>query len=180
MSMVIWQQIAQTEYHHQACLHIKRDITPTQGTILDPLLGIVTGTGTGIQVQIPVTFHNYQSHSWNSSHSHRGHSRSYHRCPHRSTSCNHHSSSYHYCCDMPHRRSSTHRSSSTHSRDHSRSRTCTPYKPSKIVSSKPSSSSSRATIKHQDMKHMKVTIYEPQSEYYSSDDASNDSEDDLN
>ena len=34
---------------------------------------------------------NYQSHSWNSSHSHRGYSRSYHRCPHRSTLCSHHS-----------------------------------------------------------------------------------------
>ena len=69
---------------------------------------------------------NYQSHSQNSPHSHRDHSRSYHRHPHRSTSCSHHSSSYHYCRNIPHRRSSTHRSSSTHYRDHSRSRTCTP------------------------------------------------------
>ena len=120
---------------------------------------------------------NYQSHSQNSPHSHRGCSRSYHRHSHRSTSCSHHSSSCHYCCNMPHRRSSIHRSSSIHSRDCSRSRTHTPYKPTKTASSKPSSS--RTTVKHQDMKHKKVTIYEPQYEYYSSDDASSDSEDHL-
>ena len=121
---------------------------------------------------------NYQSHSQNGSHSHRVHSRSYHRCPYRSISCNSHSSSYHYHCNMPHR-SYTHRSSSTHSRDHSRSRTHTPYKLSKTASSKPSSNSSRTTLKHKDMKHKKVTINEPQSEYYSSDDASSNSQDDL-
>ena len=81
--------------------------------------------------------HNLQSHSQNSPHSHRVHSRSNHRCPHRSTSCSHHSSSYYYHHNMPHRRSSTYRSSSTHSKDHSRSRTCTPYKPSMTASSKP-------------------------------------------
>ena len=51
------QQIAQTEYHHQAHLHIRRDITPTQGTILDLLLGIVTGTGTGITGPYPSHIH---------------------------------------------------------------------------------------------------------------------------
>ena len=123
---------------------------------------------------------NYQSHSQNSSHSHRGHSISYHRSPHRSTSHNCHSSSYGYHHDMPHRRLSTHRSSSTHSRDCSRSKTCTPYKPSKTASSRPSTNSSRITVKHQDMKHKNVTIDEPQSEYYSSEPASSDSKDDLN
>ena len=118
--------------------------------------------------------HSYQSHSWNSSDLHRGCSRSYHRCPNRSTSCSCHSSSYCYCCNMPHRRSSTHRSSLTHSRDCSRSRTHIPYKPSETASSK--LSSSRTTVKHQDMKHKKVTIDEPQSEYYSSNDALSDSE----
>ena len=78
----------------------------------------------------------YLSHSC--SNLHRCHSRAYHRCPHRSTSCHHHSSTYCYHHDTPHRRSSSHRSSSTHSRDHSRSRICTPYKPSKTTSSKPS------------------------------------------
>ena len=37
-----------TEYHHEAHLHIQRDITPTQGTIIIQLLGIITGTGTSI------------------------------------------------------------------------------------------------------------------------------------
>ena len=122
--------------------------------------------------------HRYQSHSCNNSH--RSHSRSYHRCPHRSTSHHCHSSTYHYCCDTPHRRSSSCRSSSTHSRDCSRPRTCTPYKPSKTTSSKPSSSSSRTTVKNQDKKHRRVTIDDPQSDYYSSDDTSGDSEYDLN
>ena len=34
-------------------MHIKRDITPSQGTILNPLLGIVTGTGTDITGPAP-------------------------------------------------------------------------------------------------------------------------------
>ena len=48
MSMDILQWIAQTGYHHQAHLHIIRDITLTQGIILDLILGIITGIGTGI------------------------------------------------------------------------------------------------------------------------------------
>ena len=122
--------------------------------------------------------HSYQSHSHNNSH--RSHSISCHRCPHRSTSYHHHTSSYHYCCNTPHRRSSSYRRSFTHSRDCSRSRTCTSYKPSKTTSSNPSPSYSRTTVKHQDKRHKKVTIDDPQSNYYSSDDASSDSEDDLN
>ena len=35
-------------YHHQAHLHIMRDITPTQDITLDPLLDIITGIDTGI------------------------------------------------------------------------------------------------------------------------------------
>ena len=46
--MDIYQQIAQTGYHHQAHLHVIRDITLTQGIILDLLLDIITGIGTGI------------------------------------------------------------------------------------------------------------------------------------
>ena len=122
--------------------------------------------------------HRYQSHSHNNLH--RSHSRSYHRCHHRSTSCHHHSSTYCYCHDTPHRRSCSHRSFSTHSRDCSRSRTHTSYKPSKTTSSKSSPSSSRTTVKHQDKKHKRVTIDDPQSNYYSSDDTSSNSEDDLN
>ena len=120
----------------------------------------------------------YRSHSHNNLH--RSHFRSYHRCPHRSTLCHHHSSTYHYCHDTTHRKSSLCRSSSTNSRDHSRSRTCTPYKPSNTTFSNPSSSSSRTTLKHQDKKHRRVTIDDPQSDYYSSNDTSSDLEYDLN
>ena len=90
------------------------------------------------------------------------------------------SSTYHYCCDMPHQGSSSHNSSLTHSRDCSRSRSHTSYKPSKNTSSKSSSSSSRTTVKPQDKKQRRVMIDGPQSNYYSSDDTSSDSEDDLN
>ena len=48
------------------------------------------------------------------------------------------------------------------------------------TSSKPSPNSSRTTVKHQDKKHKRVTIDDPQLDYYSSDDNSSDSEDDLN
>ena len=66
------------------------------------------------------------------------------------------------------------------SRDHSRSRSCTSYKPSKNNSFKPSSSSSRTTVKPQDKKHRRVMIDDPQSDYYSSDDTSSDFENYLN
>ena len=74
-------------------------------------------------------------------------SRSHHRHHPRSTLWPHHSSTYHYCHDTPHRRSSSCRSSSTHLRDHSRSRPHAPYKPSKKTLSKSSSSSGWTAIK---------------------------------
>ena len=120
----------------------------------------------------------YWSHSHNNSH--RSHSRSYHRCPHRSTSHHWHSSTYCYWCDTPQRRTPSHRSSSTHSRDCSRSGPCTSYRSSRMASSKPSSSSNKTTLKHHDRKYKRVTIDDPQSDYYSSDDASSDSNNDLN
>ena len=98
----------------------------------------------------------YQSQICNNSH--RSHSRSHQRHHHRSTSQHHYSSTYHYCHDTPHWRSSSHLS--THSRDHSRSRSHTLYKPSKNTSSKSSSSSSRTAVKPLDKKHWKVMIDE--------------------
>ena len=97
--------------------------------------------------------HRYQSHSHNNSQ--RSHSRWHHRCHHRSTLLHHPSSTYHYCCDTPHWRSSSHRCLTTHSRDHSRSRSWTSYKPSKNTSSKSSSCCSRTTVKPQDKKQRK-------------------------
>ena len=122
--------------------------------------------------------HGYWGHSCNNSH--RSCSRSYHRWPHRSTSHHWHSSTYCYQCDTPHRRSSSHRSSSTHSRYCSKSRPHSSYRSSRTASSKPSSSSNKPTSKYQDRKYKRVTIDDPQSDYYSSDDASSDSDDDLN
>ena len=120
----------------------------------------------------------YRSHSHHDSQ--RGHSRSHHKnsgCNHRSTSCHCHST-HCFCHDTPHRRSSSHRSSSTHSRDHSQSRPCNAYKPSNKMPYKPSSSSNRTPVKPQDRKHHRVIIDDPQTDYYSTDDTSSDSEDD--
>ena len=103
--------------------------------------------------------HRYRSHSWNNSQ--RSHSRSYHRCPHRSGSCHRYSNTYGYQWDTPCRRSSSHGSSSTHSRDHSRSRPCPSYKASWTASSKPSYSSNKAALRHKDKKYKKVTIDDP-------------------
>ena len=77
------------------------------------------------------------------------------------------------------RRSSSRRSLSTHSRDLA-GRSHTSYKPNKNTSSKSSSSSSRTTVKPQDKKQERVMIDDPKSDYFSSDDSSRDSEDDLN
>ena len=57
--------------------------------------------------------HGYQSNSHNSSC--RSCSQSHYRCPHRSISWHHHSSTHCYCHDTPHRKTSSHRSLSTHS-----------------------------------------------------------------
>ena len=81
--------------------------------------------------------------------------------------------------DTPHRRSSLHRSSSMHSRDCSVSRPHTLYKTSQTASSKPSYNSNKTAWKHKDKKYRKVTIDNPPSDYYSSDEPSSDSEEDL-
>ena len=82
----------------------------------------------------------------------------------------------------PCRRSSSHRNSSTHSRDCRRSRPHISYKSSRPSLSKPSSSSNKhqhQTSKHEDRKYKRVTIDDPQSDYYSLDNVSSDSDDDL-
>ena len=126
------------------------------------------------------------SHSWSHSHnhryrsshhdSHRSHSRSFHRPSRHSFSCHKISSSYHYCRDTLHCRSSSYRNLS---RDDSRS-----WHKSQKQHYKPaqgSSSSSQATPwKHKNKRQKQVTIDDPPSEYYSSDDCDSDSEDDLN
>ena len=91
----------------------------------------------------------------------------------------HHRSSSTYCyhCDTPHCRSSSCRHLSrgdSRSRTHKSSRQH--YKPTQ----RSSSSSQTMPWKHKDRRHKQVTIDDPPSEYYSSDEQDSDSEDDLN
>ena len=122
--------------------------------------------------------HGYRSH--NQSNPQRSHSRSYHRCPHRSTSCHRHSNTYHHQQGTPHRRFSLHRSSSIHSRDHSRSKPHTLHKTTHMTSSKPSYSFNKTAWKHKGKKYKQVTIDDSPFDYYSSDEPSSESEEDLN
>ena len=154
------------------------NITLAWDTRLDQLLGIITGTDTGLADPDHIHALTYTEVTAKNN-SQRSHSRSYHRCPHRSTSCHRYSNTYHYQWDTPHRRSSSHRSSSTHSRDHSRSRPCTSHKASRTAPSKPSYSSNKTALKNKDKKYKKITIDDPPSDYCSSDDPSSDSEEDL-
>ena len=111
--------------------------------------------------------HRYRSHSW--SDSWRSHSRSYHRPTHHST--------YWHQWDTLDRRSSSHRSFSRYC---SGSRPCTSHKKHHITSSKPSSSSNRAAWKNKDRTFKQVTIDDLPSKYYSSDELSSKSDEDLN
>ena len=90
------------------------------------------------------------------------------------------SNTYHHQWDTPHRRSSSHRSYSAHSRDHSGSKPCTSHKTTCMTSSKPSYSSSKTAWKHKDKKYKQVTIDDSSSNYYSSDEPSSESDEDLN
>ena len=98
--------------------------------------------------------HRYRSHSW--SNTQRSCSRSYHRCPHRSTLHHRYSNTYCHQWDMPHRRSSSHRSFSSHSQDLGRSRQGTSHRNTHLTSSKPSHSSNRTAWKIKDKKHKQV------------------------
>ena len=119
--------------------------------------------------------HRYRSNSH--SDSQRSHSRSHHQPTHCSTSHHRNSSTYRYWWDTPHRRPSSHRSFSS---DHSRSRPDISYKHNHKASSKLSYSSDWTAWKNKDKKYKQVTIDDQPSEYYSSDDQSNVSKEDLN
>ena len=176
------QQIALTKSHLQA--HQQDAGTTTLVDMIDQHLrvtitpGITTvtvGIGTGsvdlnltpiiLDIGVTVTV------------THRSHSRSFHQPSHHSTSCHRNLSTYCYCQDTPHCRSSSHRS---FSRDDSRSRTCTSSKHHYKTPKRPSSSSQPTPWKSKDRKHKQVTIDDLPSEYYSSDEQDSDSEDDLN
>ena len=118
--------------------------------------------------------HRYRSSSCQDTH--RSHSRSFHRCSHHSISRHQSSSSYCYHHNMPHHRPSSHRNTSW---DDSRSQHKSKkqhYRPAQGSSS----TSQASSWKHKDKRHKQVTIDDPLSEYYSSDDNDSDSEDDLN
>ena len=66
------------------------------------------------------------------------------------------------------------------SRDHSMSRPCTSHKHHHKTAARPSYSSDQTTWKTKDRKHKQVTIDDPPSEYYSSDEQASESDDDLN
>ena len=68
----------------------------------------------------------------------------------------------------------------THTEDAPGHRACTLYKASQTASSKPSSNSNKTALKYHDKKYKRVTIDDPPSDYYSSDDPSSDSDKDLN
>ena len=87
------------------------------------------------------------------------------------------SSSYCYCRDTPHCRSSSHRNLS---RDDSRSRPHKSHRQHYKPAQGSSSNSQTMPWKNKDRRHKQVTIDNPSSEYYSSDDQDSDSEDDLN
>ena len=122
--------------------------------------------------------HDYRYRS-NSRHDHcRNHSSSFHRSSRHSSSCNRNSSSHCYHRDTPHSRPSSH---CNISQDNSRSqhsiRQCQ-YKPNRGSLAATQASSHKYEDRKQ--KHRQVTIDDPLSEYYSSDESETDSKDDLN
>ena len=123
----------------------------------------------------------YCSKSWHDSN--RGYSQlnhRYNRRHHRSNSQHPYSSTYAYPyhCDTPHCRSSSHRSSSAYSRDHSSSHSWSAYKPPKKKSHQSSSQPERPQGETHSKRNSRVTIDDPQMNFYSSDYHSSDSEED--
>ena len=159
MNVAMLLQIALTKYHNQVLLHDTEIIILTWDTILDLHLAITIGTDTGLtdQGHIPIVT-GTEVHSW--SNFQRSHTRSYHRCPHRCTSCHGHSNTYRHQQNTPHRRSS-YRSSSTHSRNGSRSRSHNWHRTTHMACSKPTYSSSRTVWKNKDKKYKQVIIDDP-------------------
>ena len=120
-------------------------------------------------------FSRSQSHSHNpryrsNSHSDscRSHSSSFHQPSCHSTSCHRSSSTYCYCQDTPHHRSSS-------CKNFSRDNSTKPQNPKMTIFQLKST-----TWKSKDRKYKQVTIDDPPSEYYSSDEQDSNSEDDLN
>ena len=165
------------KYHFQACQH-DAGITPLVDvtgqhlrTATPDILTVTIETGTD-SANLNLA-HITPDHS----DSHSSHSRSFHQ-PSCCSSLHHRSSStYCYCHDTPHCRSSSHRHLS---REDSRPRTHRSSKQHYKSAQRSSSSSQSMPWKPKDRRHKQVTIDNPPSEYYCLEEQDSDSEDDLN
>ena len=180
MDMSQW--ITLTKYHLQAHQHVA-GTTPLVD-MTDQHLRIIATPGIPTVTIDRQRFSRSRFHSHNPryrsngcSDSHRSHSRSFHQPSHCSSSCHRSSSTYCYCWDTPHCRSSSCR---YFSRDDSRSNTHKSNKHHYKPTQRSSSSSQSIPWKPKDRRYKKVTIDGLPSEYYSSDEQDSDSEDDLN
>ena len=181
MDMLPW--IALIRYHHQAHLQAA-EVTPPIGMI-DPPLGIIvtpdfltviTKIGPGLVIPNPthIPMDIGVSAIMTPIGAIPGHFTELPDIVSHTTEAQAHTTT---AVTHPHCRSSSHRN---FSRDDSRS---WPHKSQKqhYKPAQGSSSSSQAKPwKHKDRRHKQVTIDNPPSEYYSSDDQDSDSEDDLN
>ena len=132
-------------------------------------------------------FHKHCSSSCQDSY--RGHSRSQHRdnCHHHMRSSWHSNSTYrsyshqppHDTPHRPHHRASAHRSSSYHSTDRSLLHSHPSYKSSQQNSHRSHSHSNRSQSKPHHKKNTRVKIEEPHTDYYSSDNHSSDSGEEM-
>ena len=179
MNMVISQWTVQTEYHHHACLPTIGDKTPMQGATPDPLLGIATKTIIRIAGQdhshtladiavIVATTHSGVT---------PGH------ITDATTEALHDIATpapiiiamTHHTKDQPHVEVPQLIPEIAANPD-----CAPPIKQVRTPHFKSSSITTRTTVQPQDRKQRRVTIDDPQSDYYSSYDTSSDSEDDLN
>ena len=156
------------------------DQNPISGTAVDQLLATITRTGTDtvdqghspiptdIAVTVTMVPTDYiPGHIIETIDTIIG---ALHDSPHFSTYCS--------CHDTLHYRSSSYWSSSASSQDHSKSCSHSAYKPSKTTLHKSLSHPSRTPSNSQDKRNPRVMIDDPQMDFYSSDDNSNDSDDD--
>ena len=181
MDMLPWT--AWIRYHHLAHWHTTV-LTPMTG-MKDPPLDVIATPDIHTMItridpgsvtpDLHLCNHRYRSSSCQDSH--RSHSRSFHRPSCHSFSHHRSSSSYCYCCNTLHY-------TDLHLIGILPKMTADlNINPNSNTTDQPcrsSSTSQASSWKHKDKRHKQVTIDDPPSEYYSSDDNDSDSEDDLN
>ena len=175
-------QTALIKYHLQAHQHAA-EITPPVG-VIDPHLGIIATPGIPTMIieidtvsVVPNPTHTTLDTGVTAIMTPEGTAPDCFRPSCHSSSCHRSSSSYHYCHDTPHRRSSSLRN---FSQDDSRSQPHKSHKQHYKPAQGSSSSSQTTPWKNKDRQHKQVTIDDPSSVYYSSDEQDSGSEDDLN